>query len=88
MTASLPVAAAEHVVELGDVAGDHLDAEVDERRGVRAGAGEGTDMVAPFDQLLGDVGAGEPGGAGDEDGLAHAGASSAAGAIESTWSGE
>ena len=48
----------------------------DERSGVGPGPGQGPDVVAPLDEELADVGAGQPGGAGDEDRLAHAGACS------------
>ncbi len=64
------------VVGVGDVAGHHLDPQGRERTGVGSGSGERTDAVASFDQKLADVGAGQSGGTGDEDGLAHAGACS------------
>ncbi len=68
------------VVGIGDVAGHDLDPQGDKGRGVGCRAGQGPDTVAPLDQELADVGAGQPGGAGDEDRLAHAGACSAASA--------
>ncbi len=64
------------VVGIGDVTGDDLDPQGGERIGVGAGAGQGADVVAAFDQELADVGARQSGGSGDEDRLAHAGACS------------
>ena len=71
MAESQPVAATQHVVGVGDVPGDDLDPQVDERTGVGPVPGQGPDGVAPLEQELADVGPGQPGGAGDEDGLAH-----------------
>ncbi len=72
MAASLPVAAREDVAGVGDVPGDDVDPQLDQGIGVGPGPGQGPDVVAPFDQELADVGPGQPGGAGDEDRLAHA----------------
>ena len=73
MAASPPCGGPPDIVGVGDVAGDDLDPQGDERVGVGAGAGQGPHGVAALDQELADVGAGQPGGAGDEDRLAHAG---------------
>ncbi len=72
MAASLPVAARQHRLGVGHVAGHHLDAERSQRRGIRRLPGQSPDTVAPFHQELADVGAGQAGGARHEDGLAHA----------------
>ena len=61
--------APEDVVGVGDVAGHDLDPQVGQRSGVGSGPGQGPDVVAPLDEELADVGAGQSGGAGDEDRL-------------------
>ena len=61
-----------HGVGIGDVPGDDLDTERQERSGVRGLPGERAHMVAPLRQQLADVGAGQSGGAGHQDRLAHA----------------
>ncbi len=71
MAESHPGGRTQHVVRIGDVPGHDVDPQVDERAGVGPGAGQGPDGVAPFDEELGDVGPGQTGSAGDEDGLAH-----------------
>ena len=64
-----PLAAATHVVGVGDVALDQLDADGSECRRLVGVADERPDIVAALDELLADVGAGEAGSAGDEDGI-------------------
>ena len=64
--------APEDVGGVGDVAGHHLDPQVGQGIGVGFGPGQGPDVVAPLDQELADIGAGQSGGAGDEDRLTHA----------------
>ena len=67
---------------------DDLDAQADQRLGVGVGPGQRPHVVAPLDQQLADVGAGQSGGAGDEDRLAHAEAccERVVGLAASTWS--
>ncbi len=59
------------VVGGGDVAGHDLGTQGDEGLRVSRRAGEGAHPVAPLHQELADVGTGQAGRAGDEDGLAH-----------------
>ncbi len=84
-----PPSRPQHGVGIGDIAGDDLDAERLQRRGVRGLAGQCAHVVAPLGQLLADVGAGQSGGAGHEDRLAHADScsSDSSGLAASTWSG-
>jgi hypothetical protein len=63
---------AQHIVGVGDVAADDLDSQGNERLRVSRRASQGPDLVAALDQKSADVGAGQPGRAGDEDRLGHA----------------
>jgi hypothetical protein len=56
------------ILRIDDVTHDELDADRRERSGFFGAADEGLHGVAALDQLLADVGAGEPGATGDEDG--------------------
>ncbi len=61
----------QHCIGVGDVAGHDFDAERRQRCGVRRLAGQCPHRIAPLDQQLADVGAGQPGGSRDQDRLRH-----------------
>ena len=65
-----------HIVGTGDVAGHDVDAHGRQRAGVGHGSTEGAHLVASRHEDAAYVGAEKPGGAGDEDRLAHDGAGS------------
>ena len=71
MAESHPLGGPQDRFGITDVAADDLDPELLQRRGVRRLPGESAHAVTALDQLPANVGAGQPGGSGHQDGLAH-----------------
>ena len=76
----------QHVVGVGDVPGHDAYPHGLQRPGVGAGSGQGLHPVAALDEEPADVGPGQSGGPGHEDGVAHDGAGSAWGAMAASTS--